>query len=106
MRKFAVAAISAIFALLTLGIAHQAIATPALLPAPAPNYSPVQQVGCGGPGRYCPAGYHWACGPYRCGCVACVAPYAYRPYVYRPYVYRPFAYRPFVYGPHVRVRVW
>jgi hypothetical protein len=56
-------------------------ATP--LPAPAKTYSPVEKIGCRGPGAYCPAGRHWVCGPYRCWCAPC----AYggpRPYWGRP----------------------
>jgi hypothetical protein len=63
------------------------------LPTATRDYSPVEKVGCGGPGR-CPYGRHWVCRPYgRCGCVSCgygrpyVAPYAYRPYGYRRYRY-------------------
>src|SRR5678816_799454 len=44
-------------------------ATP--LPAPAKTYSPVEKIGCRGPGAYCPAGRHWVCGPYRCWCAPC-----------------------------------
>jgi hypothetical protein len=59
------------------------------LPTATRDYSPVEKVGCGGPGR-CPVGLHWACGPYgRCGWVSCG--YA-RPYVYHPYAH-PYAYR-------------
>ena len=63
------------------------------LPTATRDYSPVEKVGCGGPGR-CPYGSHWVCGGYGgCGCVSCgygrpyVAPYAPRPYAYRPYRY-------------------
>jgi len=64
---------------------------------PVTKYSPVESVGCSGPGR-CPWGRHWVCGPYgRCGCVACggvYRPYA-RPYVH-PYV-RPYPRRHYYY---------
>jgi hypothetical protein len=48
------------------------------LPSSTRDFSPVEKVGCGGPGAHCPAGLHWVCGPNgRCGCVACgyVRPY-------------------------------
>ena len=55
------------------------------LPSAPRDFSPVEKVGCGGPGR-CPAGLHWACGPYGgCGCVACGGAHV-RPYV-APRVY-------------------
>jgi hypothetical protein len=34
------------------------------------NFSPVEKVGCRGPGR-CPYGLRWVCGPYRCWCAPC-----------------------------------
>jgi hypothetical protein len=41
------------------------------LPAATRGYSPVEKVGCGGPGR-CATGLYWACGPNgKCGCVSC-----------------------------------
>ena len=92
MKKLMIAVASAISLLAAVGVAWQADATPfAATQPPTSNYSPIEKVGCGGPGR-CPWGRYWACGPYRCGCVACVA----RPYVYRPFVVRP----------GVRIRVW
>jgi len=77
MRRVLIAFASAITLLVAGGLVWNANATPLVVPS-APNYSPVENVGCGGPGR-CPTGLHWACGPYRCGCVACgyVAPRAY-----------------------------
>src|SRR5262249_62166625 len=33
------------------------------LPSAPRDFSPVEKVGCGGPGR-CPAGLHWGRGPY------------------------------------------
>jgi hypothetical protein len=69
------------------------------VPTATRDYSPVEKVGCGGPGR-CPYGAHWVCGPYGgCGCVSCgyarpyAAPYVARPYVAHPYVYHPYARR-------------
>src|SRR6478752_1444015 len=41
------------------------------LPVPAKTHSPVDEVGCRGPGTYCPAGLHWVCGPYQCRCAPC-----------------------------------
>jgi hypothetical protein len=87
MRKLTTA-LTASAMLIAGSLAWTAAATPLTSTLPPPlNYSPIEKVGCGGPGR-CPTGLHWACGPYRCGCVACVAPYVVRPYVYRPYAYR------------------
>ena len=99
MRRGLIAAVSAVMLVFAGGLLWNANATPMGVPS-LQNYSPVQKVGCGAPGR-CPLGSRWACGPYgRCGCVACggyVAPRAYvaprvyvapRPYVYRPYVRR------------------
>jgi len=68
------------------------------LPSVTRDFSPVEKIGCGGPGR-CPVGLYWACGPYGgCGCVACGGAYV-RPYV-APRVYvapRPY-YRPYRYN--------
>jgi|SRR6476620_63824 hypothetical protein len=44
-------------------------ATP--LPAPLKSYLPVEQIGCRGPGTFCPAGLHWVCDLYRCRCAPC-----------------------------------
>jgi hypothetical protein len=100
MRKLTTA-LAAPIMLIAGSLAWTAAATPLTSTVPpSVNYSPIEKVGCGGPGPHCPTGLHWACGPYRCACVACVAPYAVRPYVYRPYVYRPYVY------PRYRVRVW
>ena len=49
--------------------ALSAQATP--LPAPAKPYLPVEQIGCRGPGTFCPAGLHWVCDLYRCRCAPC-----------------------------------
>jgi hypothetical protein len=94
MRRSLIAIASAIMLMLAGGIVWNAHASPMGVPS-LPNYSPVQTVGCTGPGR-CPWGFRLACGPYgRCGCVACggyVAPRAYvGPRVYvAPRVYRPY----------------
>jgi hypothetical protein len=102
MRRVWTAALFLVMVMFTAGIVWNAQASPMSLPS-TPNYSPVQKVACGGPGRYCPWGSHWVCGPAgRCGCVACGyrAPRAY----VAPRVY--VAPRPYVYRPGVRVRVW
>ncbi len=78
MRISFIATVSAIMLMLIGGVVWNANASPMGVPS-LPNYSPVQTVGCSGPGR-CGWGSHWVCGPYgRCGCVACgyVAPRAY-----------------------------
>jgi hypothetical protein len=41
------------------------------LAAPAKTYSPVEKIGCKGPGTFCPGGLHWVCNPSRCGCAPC-----------------------------------
>ncbi len=41
------------------------------LPAASKDYSPIEKVGCKGPGRWCPFGWHRVCGPWRCRCVPC-----------------------------------
>jgi hypothetical protein len=93
MGRGLIAAGTAIMVMLAAGILWNANASPMGVPS-LPNYSPVQTVGCSGPGR-CGWGRHWVCGPYgRCGCVACgyVAPRGYvAPHVYvgpRPYYRR------------------
>jgi hypothetical protein len=77
MRKVAIA-FAATSALLVAGVlAWNAQAAPFAVTAPATNYSPIERVGCGGPGR-CPWGRTWVCGPYgRCGCAPCGG-YGYR----------------------------
>jgi hypothetical protein len=94
-------AAAAIMLILAGGIVWNANASPMTAPS-LPNYTPIEKVGCSGPGR-CGWGRHWVCGPYgRCGCVACgVGPHVYvAPHVYHPYVYHPYAY------PRARVRVY
>jgi hypothetical protein len=56
---------------------------------PMPNYSPVETIGCGGPGR-CPTGRFWACGPAGCWCRPCGGVYRGGPY-WRPW--RPWRWR-------------
>ena len=41
------------------------------LAAPAKTYSPIEKIGCKGPGTFCPRGLHWVCNPSRCGCAPC-----------------------------------
>jgi hypothetical protein len=57
----------ALAAIASGGLSAQA--TP--LPAPAKTYLPVEQIGCRGPGTFCPAGLHWVCDLYRCRCAPC-----------------------------------
>lgn len=90
MRRGLIATAAAIMLMLAGGILWNANASPMGVPS-LPNYSPVQTVGCTGPGR-CPYGMRLACSPYgRCGCVSCgyLAPHVYvAPRVYvgpRPY---------------------
>jgi len=100
MRRVLIAVASTIMVTIAAGLLWSANATPMGLPS-APNYSQVEKVGCGRPGR-CPWGSRWACGPYgRCGCIACGygAPRAY----VAPRVY--VAPRPYV-RVYPRVRVW
>jgi hypothetical protein len=97
MRTGLIAAATATMVMLAGGMVWEANAGPTGVPS-LPNYSPVQTIGCSGPGR-CPWGRHWVCGPYgRCGCVSCgyvgrrpyVAPHVYvgpRPYRRRSYYY-------------------
>jgi hypothetical protein len=88
MRKFAFGLI-AILALAFAGaLAWKAEAFPFI--PPVTKSSPVENVGCGGPGR-CPWGRHWVCRPAGCWCAPCggyYGPRVYRPYGYRPYVRR------------------
>jgi hypothetical protein len=88
MRTLAIALFAMMVVLLT-GLAEATTLTgTGSLPATTRDFSPVEKVGCGGPGR-CPIGLHWVCGPHgRCGCVSCGIA---RPYV-GPYV-RPYRYR-------------
>jgi hypothetical protein len=54
--------------------AWQAEAVPlTVTPAPVDVAKPIQPAACGGPGRYCPPGRHWVCGPYghHCWCARC-----------------------------------
>jgi hypothetical protein len=92
MRKVAIGLCAMVVVVFTGWTAQAAPTIP-----PVTKYSPVESVGCSGPGR-CPWGRHWVCGPYgRCGCVACggvYRPYA-RPYVH-PYV-RPYPRRHYYY---------
>jgi len=37
----------------------------------AQNVTPIQKVGCRGPGRWCRWGFHHVCGPVRCWCAPC-----------------------------------
>jgi hypothetical protein len=70
MRRALIAAASGIMLIVATGMLWNAKAGPVGVLS-LPNYSPVEKVGCGGPGR-CPWGSHWVCGPYgRCGCVVC-----------------------------------
>jgi hypothetical protein len=91
MHKLILAAAAAL--ILSGSLAWKAEATPgANMGMPlATEFSPVIKAGCGGPGRYCPWGRHWVCGPRGCWCAPCGG--YYRPYVYHPYVYRPYVYR-------------
>ena len=50
-----------------------AFAGSATIPAPGPNYSPIEKIACGGPGPRCPWGRTWVCGPYGCGCALAAA---------------------------------
>jgi len=59
-----------------------AFAGSATIPAPGPNYSPIEKIACGGPGPRCPWGRTWVCGPYGCGCAPCGGRYWYRPWRY------------------------
>jgi hypothetical protein len=79
MRKlvFGLAAFGAIVAIGSL-----AWASSATIPAPSPNYSPIEKAACGGPGPRCPWGRTWVCGPYRCWCAPCGGGYWYRPWRY------------------------
>ena len=73
-----------------LALSFLALAAPAFvtlsaqathLAAPAKPYSPVEKIGCKGPGTFCPGGLHWVCNPSRCGCAPCSG--GPRPYVGR-----------------------
>jgi len=70
MHKGLIATAAAIMLMLAGGMLWNAHASPMGVPS-LPDYSPVQAVGCPGPGR-CPWGSQWVCGPGgRCGCVVC-----------------------------------
>jgi hypothetical protein len=89
MRKVAIA-FAATTALFVAGVlAWNAQAAPLAGTAPAMNYSPVEQVACGGPGPHCGWGSTWACGPRGCWCAPCGRGYG-APYVYplRPWRWR------------------
>jgi hypothetical protein len=68
--SFSVVALAALVSL-------SAQATPLL--APTKTYSPVEEVGCRGPGAFCPADRHWVCERSRCSCAPC-APGGPRPW--------------------------
>ena len=76
MRKF-------VFALATFGAIGAAcsLAWSATIPAPGPNYSPIQKAACGA-GPRCPWGRTWVCGPAGCWCAPCGRGYWYRPWRY------------------------
>jgi hypothetical protein len=72
-----------VFALATFGAASSlAWASSATIPAPGPNYSPIEKAACGGPGPRCPWGRTWVCGPAGCWCAPCGRGYWYRPWRY------------------------
>jgi hypothetical protein len=86
MRKLSVAFTAAAAILLVGSLAWTADAQTSRgatnIPVQSQIFTPIQRAACGGPGRYCPAGFIRRCGPHRCWCAPCGGPY-YRGYDYR-----------------------
>jgi hypothetical protein len=89
MRKLGLVLASLLLMLVAGLLAYKAEATP-MLPS-IPLSSPVETVGCGGPGPYCPSGRTRVCGPAGCWCAPCGG--YYRPYWGPGPYYRPWRWR-------------
>ena len=70
MRKIKIALAASAF--LSVAFAIGSAQAASTIPLPAQNYSPIERIGCTGPGTRCPWGRTWACNPRGfCRCVKC-----------------------------------